>query len=240
MKLHFFSYRYSQEILQHENNCVAWFEIENILRSAPLFDYPNKSPKNKRLSVVQQLMNTYFDRRFAVDFDWLYHPLATRISDSGLAADFRKTFPNITIQAEVQFGNMARWYSDIFKLQTAYSQSLVDCGLCVVPVSSLAKKIDSNIAEFERVCREIPAANLSITLPILIVGLEVDESTSIVDVSSCQFANLNQIVGKGNEANRWRVVNGYIDGVPMSEISARSPRGRHLFDPKVPDDTDPL
>ena len=178
MKLHFFSYRYSQEILQHENNRVAWFEIENILRSAPLFVYPNKSPKNKRLSVVQQLMNTYFDRRFAVDFDWLYHPLATRISDSGLAADFRKTFPNITIQAEVQFGNMARWYSDIFKLQTAYSQSLVDCGLCVVPVSSLAKKIDSNIAEFERVCREIPAANLSITLPILIVGLEVDESTS--------------------------------------------------------------
>jgi hypothetical protein len=131
MKVHIFSYRYALEILQHPSNLAAWLEIEKIVSNAPVFIFPGKS-KNKRLQIVQQLMNTYFDRRFAVDSGWTYHPLATGIMDSRLAADFRKRFAAITIQAEVQFGNMARWYSDIFKLQAAYSQSLIHAGLCVV------------------------------------------------------------------------------------------------------------
>jgi hypothetical protein len=153
MKLHIFSYRYAEEILQHPNNVAAWSEIESILRDAPIFIYPGKS-KNAKLQIVQQLMNTYFDRRFAVDCGWDYHPLATGIAESGLAADFRKTFGKITIQAEVQFGNMARWYSDIFKLQAAYSQSLVQCGLCVLPVGAMAKMTDSNVANYERAVRD--------------------------------------------------------------------------------------
>jgi hypothetical protein len=69
MKLHVFSYRYAQEILQHPNNVTAWNEIEGIFSGAPIFIYPGKS-KNPRLQIVQQLMNTYFDRRFAVDCGW--------------------------------------------------------------------------------------------------------------------------------------------------------------------------
>src|SRR5947207_2169099 len=108
MKLHVYSYRYALEILQHPNHLSAWTEIEGILRNAPLFIYPGKSKKSSKLEIVQQLMNTYFERRFVVDNRWLYHPLATGIIKSGLAADFRKTFGDITVQAEIQFGNMAR------------------------------------------------------------------------------------------------------------------------------------
>lgn len=227
MKLHVHSYRYAQEILQHPNNVAAWDEIELVLRAAPIFIYPGKS-KNKRLSVVQQLMNTYFDRRFAVDCGWEYHPLATGIKQSGLAADFRKSFGKIAIQAEVQFGNMARWYTDIFKLQAAYAQSLIQCGLCVVPVAAMARETDSNVAHYERAVRELPAAELSITLPILLIGLEQDPTTPIVDVRECQFSNLKQIVGKGKNANRWRVVNGYINGLPMASISEETDPGTML------------
>lgn len=224
MKLHVHSYRYAEEILQHPNNVAAWNEIESILSTAPVFVYPGKS-KNKRLKVVQQLMNTYFDRRFAVDLRWQYHPLATAIENSGLAADFRKTFGNITIQAEIQFGNMARWYSDIFKLQAAYANSMIQCGLLVVPMASMAAITDSNVTQYERAARELPAANLSITLPILLVGLEQDAETPEVDVSQCQFANLKQIVGRGNHANRWRIVHGYLGGTPMSSIGDHSETG---------------
>lgn len=227
MKLHIHSYRYAQEILQHPNNVAAWDEIEHILKAAPIFIYPGKS-KNKQLRVVQQLMNTYFDRRFAVDCGWQYHPLATGIEKSGLAADFRKSFGKIAIQAEVQFGNMARWYTDIFKLQAAYAQSLIQCGLCVVPIAAMARETDSNVAQYERAVRELPAAELSITLPILLIGLEQDSTTSVVDVRECQFPNLKQIIGKGNNANRWRVVNGYISGVPMASISEESDPGPTL------------
>lgn len=228
MKLHVFSYRYAQEILQHPNNRAAWDEIELILASAPVFTYPGKSAKNKRHEIVQQVMNTYFDRRFAVDCGWDYHPRATSIEKSGLSADFRKSFGSITIQAEVQFGNMARWYTDIFKLQAAYSQSLIQCGLCVVPVASMARAIDSNITHYERAVRELPAANLSITLPILLIGLEQDDSTLVVDTRECKFTAFSEIVGKGNNANRWRIVNGYLAGAPMISVGPDSETGKML------------
>jgi hypothetical protein len=229
MKLHIFSYRYAQEILQHPNNADAWREIEDILSGAPIFIYPGKS-KNPRLQIVQQLMNTYFDRRFAVDCGWEYHPLATGIAESALAADFRKRFEKITIQTEIQFGNMARWYSDIFKFQTAYSQSLIQCGLCVVPMGGMARAIDSNVAHYERAVRELPSANLSITLPILLIGLEQDAGTPEINVKECRFNALKDMVGKGNNENRWRIVNGYMEGTPMNEIGPSSPVGPMLAD----------
>lgn len=229
MKLHVFSYRYAQEILEHPNNVAAWNEIKSILENAPLFTYPGKS-KNKRLDVVQQLMNTYFDRRFVVDKSWEYHPLATAIADSGLAADYRKKFDKISIQAEVQFGNMSRWYADIFKFQAAYSQNQIQLGLSVVPMGDMAKRIDSNVTNYERCKRELPAAELSITLPILLVGLEQEPNTQVVDTTKSKFGVFKDIVGKGNDDNRWRIINGYIDKKKIEDIGPGSPVGQNLKD----------
>jgi hypothetical protein len=227
MKLLTHSYRFAQEILEHRNNAAAWTEISAVLSAAPIFVYPGKSKSNPKLTIVQQLMNTYFDRRFAVDLGWEYHPLATGIEKSGLAADFRKSFGDITIQAEIQFGNMARWYSDIFKFQTAYSQSMINCGLCVVPVAAMARVTDSNVTQYERAVRELPSAKMSITLPILVIGLEQDADTPIVDVSQCLFDGPKDVT---KTENRWRIVNGYLAGIPMDQIGPSSPVGPMLDD----------
>jgi hypothetical protein len=113
MHYNIYSYRFAQEILQHENYARALAEITQAVNEAPIFIYPNKSKKNARLDIVQQVMNTYFDRRFAVDMGWDYHPLATNIPESNLRADFRKAFGSLSIQTEVQFGNMSRWYPNV-------------------------------------------------------------------------------------------------------------------------------
>ncbi|HAY23147.1 MAG TPA: hypothetical protein DCY27_13500 [Desulfobacterales bacterium] len=217
-----FSYRYSEEIIQHQRHGNAWAEIDEVIRNAPLFIFPNKSVRNRRLDAVQQLMNTYFDCVLTSRYGWEFHPLATRIADSGLTADFRKSFGNLTIQAEIQFGNMARWYSDIFKFQTAYSQSLINAALSIIPAYSLASRIDSNIVNFERTIRELPSAVLSITLPILMIGLYVDENTTIVDVSQCQFNDFNEVK---IQENRCKIVNGYLEGIDMAQIGPNSPIG---------------
>ena len=175
-------------------------------------------------------MNCYFDRRFVIDFGWKYHPLATSIISSGLAADFSKKFSDLTIQTEVQFGNMARWYSDIFKFQAAYSQSLIQVGLCIVPKASLAKRIDSNVVNFERVVRELPAAELSITLPILVLGIEADDDTTTFDVAKCNFPDLGKITGRGNAENLWRVVNAQIAGTPSHDVGENLEVGPMLTD----------
>lgn len=225
MKIHVHSYRFGQEIAEHLNHSPAWNEIKDVFENAPLFIWPEKSVNNRKLDVVQQVMNVYFERKLSIDLGWEYHPLATSIQSSGLRADFKKSFGNLTIQAEIQFGNMSRWYSDVFKFQTAYSQSLIQMGLSVVPCSNLASRIDSNVVNFERVTRELPSAELSLTLPILTIGLEADESTIIVDLSESQFSNIKDVTGKGNTENRWRIVNGFLSGTQIRDIGPNSPTG---------------
>jgi hypothetical protein len=224
VKLHIFNYRYAEEILQHAKHAPAWDEISSTLKGAPLFIYPGKS-KHDQLSVVQQVMNTYFDRRFAVDLGWEYHPYATKIPNSNLRADFRKNFGGLSIQMEVQLGNMARWYSDVFKFQAAYSEELIQVGVSVVAMGSLARRIDQNVAYFERAMKELPSARLSITLPILLVGLEDDKSTPVFDLTATRFSSVRQINGKGRSDNRWRIVNGLLAGKALPDIGEDSEIG---------------
>jgi restriction endonuclease BglII len=228
MRLKLHSYRFAQEILQHPNHRGAWDEVRGICQGAPLFTWPGKSGKNVRLDVVQQLMNVYFDRRFAIDAGWQHHPLATKIEASGLRADFRKTFGALTVQVEVQFGNMARWYSDIFKFQTAYSQGLIQAAISILPTAALGRRIDSNVAHFERAVRELPSAELSITLPILIIGIDPDFATAVIDVSGSQFPEVKELTGKTKAENLWRVVNGSVEGVPVAELGPESPVGPQI------------
>jgi hypothetical protein len=235
-----YSYRHAQEILENVRYQQALNEVTSVVSECPLFIWPNKS-KNARLDVVQQLLNTFFERRLAVDHHWDLHPNATAIAGSKLSADFRKTFGTgdiaLTVQAEVQFGNMSRWYSDVFKFQAGYSGQRVRLGISVVPVQSLAVRIDSNVANFERVRRELPAAELSITLPILTLGIEPDPSTTTFDVSQTQFTRLREITGRGNADNRWRVVNGFLQGLQPQQIGPTSSIGPRL-QPLTPDAED--
>ncbi len=226
MDFDIYSYRFANEIIQHPNYNVAINEISQIIRDCPLYIWPNKSARNARLDIVQQLMNAYFDVKFSCLNAWDYHPNATQIANSSLKADFRKTFNNLTIQSEVQFGNMSRWYSDIFKFQTAYSQDMVDMGLCIIPFSDIARRIDSNITNFERCVRELPSADLSITLPILVIGLRLDNNTPIVDVSQSQFQNISDLTGRGNSNNLYKIINASINNVPIEDVSAESPIGQ--------------
>jgi hypothetical protein len=231
MKLEIYSYRYAREILQHPDNQPIWDEIIGIVTRSPLFVRSAKSKKNDKLDVVQQCLNTWFDRAFAVEAGWAYHPLATGIEKSQLAADFRKTFnagadSEITIQAEVQFGNMSRWYSDVFKFQTAYSQSLIKMALSIVPMRALATRIDSNVVSYERVLRELPAAELSITLPILVIGVEPDDDTDVVDLSKSKIS-AKQLGGNSRigELNRFRIVNALFSGKSPYGVTTKSDTG---------------
>jgi len=163
MEYKIYSYRFAHEILENPAYCKLLNEILTAIQNCPLFIYPNKSKSNPSLDVMQQILNAYFDIKFHQKSGWEFHPLATDIQESNLKADFRKIFNNLKIHVEVQFGNMARWYSDIFKFQTAYSTDLIDIGICIVPMKELADRIDSNVTYYERVLRELPAADMSIT-----------------------------------------------------------------------------
>lgn len=197
-----YSYRYAEEILQHPNNIEIYNELMDILRSCPVPVYEGKSKHQTDKDVVQQLMNTYFYEAF-VNRGWEDEPLASPEGlDDSLRSDFRKTFirekhEDITVQIEVEFGNAASSYRNYFKFQLSFSYGLTDLWVIVVPSTRLSNRIDSGVSNFEKVLREIPSAKLSITVPILVVGLfDIDEEGNQVDIWNVKEEGISLQVAK--------------------------------------------
>ncbi len=206
MKIKTFSYRYSQEVLEHPCCKEAFDELINICSKCPLPVYKNKSKSQPKLDVVQQIINTYFKIVFEKN-DWELEPLVTpsNASDS-LRGDFRKSFKkqiskdnneNITLQVEVEMGNIASSYRNYFKFQLSYSYKLTDFAILILPCDTLSKRIDSGVASYEKTVREIPSADLSITVPILVIGLD-DTDVQEIDISKLSD---NMEIVKGSKNN---------------------------------------
>lgn len=174
MRLHFYSYRFAEEVLAsptfrgpRDQALRALSGLPSIEVNAPLWHKwrnPNKKPKVKH-PVDPDAMNNWLEHRFR-QMGWEVHP--RMVPGTKLEGDYRKD----RVQVEVQFGNIARYTYDILKFQVSYSQNAIDVGILAVPIQTFANRIGSNVAYFERVSRELPHAKLSITLPIMVVGLE--------------------------------------------------------------------
>ena len=135
--------------------------------------------RNDKVVAVLSISQTETNKALEVEFKkwgWKIRPEIISDSESGLAADFRKS----KIQVEVQFGNMARWYTDVFKFLLSYSADDIEVGVLVVPMQKTADRIDENVAYYERVMRELPAAKMGITIPILVIGVEDPDCDDIV------------------------------------------------------------
>ena len=71
-----------------------------------------------------------------------------------------------------QTGNMARMYADLMKLQTVFAKKVVARGVFIIPTKLCADVLGSNIANFERLSRELTIFDLVITMPLLVIGIE--------------------------------------------------------------------
>lgn len=220
MKIKTYSYRYAEEILQHPKFIDIYNELILVCRDCPVPYYKGKSAKQEKLDVIQQIMNTYFFLRFQ-NLGWEAEPLVTPdTSEDALRSDFRKSFIDsetgeivLTVQIEVEFGNVASSYRNYFKFQLSFSNSLTDISVLIVPSHSLATRIDSGVSNFEKTIREIPSAKLSITVPMLVIGLFDDDSTSwnVKDITE----DLKVLKGSTNFAyqQHCQIVQNYIDSL---------------------------
>lgn len=175
MRIETFSYRFADDILLSPRFAGVRAELMNVCSNCPIPVYSGKSKKQTNKDVIQQIMNTYFKLRFTA-LGWNAEPLATPVdNEDALRADFRKTFgegdDEITLQIEVEFGNVASSYRNYFKFQLSFSYDLTDICVLIVPSSELANRIDRGVANYEKAIREIPQAKLSVTVPTLVIGL---------------------------------------------------------------------
>ncbi len=219
MQIKTFSYRFAEEILQHQRYKFAYDELIQVCRDCPIPIYPDKSAKQKNKDVIQQLMNSYFLKQFE-NLGWETEPLATPDNyEDALRSDFRKTFFDeknnklITIQIEVEFGNVASSYRNYFKFQLSFANTLTDICILIVPSQHLSVRIDSGVSNFEKACREIPSAKLSLTVPVLVIGLfeDVESEWNVKEIEK------NLKILKGSSKNimeqHYNIVNEYIKNI---------------------------
>lgn len=74
-----------------------------------------------------------------------------------------------------QTGNIGRVYADLLKLQTLYTKGKITVGIILVPQIKTAKQLGSNMANYERLIRELPIFSQVITMPIVVIGFEGTE-----------------------------------------------------------------
>jgi hypothetical protein len=71
-----------------------------------------------------------------------------------------------------QTGNMGRMYADLLKLQTLYTGGSIRTAVLVVPTYLAAKALGDNLANYERLTKEMEIYERVITVPLAIIGME--------------------------------------------------------------------
>ena len=71
-----------------------------------------------------------------------------------------------------QTGNMGRMYADLLKLQALYERETIYFGIMVLFTHPAATVLAGNMAEFDRLVRELPIFERVFTAPIVVIGIE--------------------------------------------------------------------
>ena len=73
---------------------------------------------------------------------------------------------------QLQTGNMSRAPYDLLKLQFLFQSNRISAAAIGLPTKDAAKKMGENLANAERVVRELELFSCVITVPILVVAFE--------------------------------------------------------------------
>lgn len=147
------SFRFAEEVINAELRTKE--ELLDILSKVPI------PPPPKMAAQLNRMLKAEFKKK-GWEIGPRIHP------ELGLTADFRKK----RVQIEAQFSNNARYYADVFKFELSHLADFADVGVLIVAKKDLANKIGDNIANYERVERELKAFKILIPLPILLIGVE--------------------------------------------------------------------
>lgn len=77
----------------------------------------------------------------------------------------------------MQFGNVARYTYDVYKMAIALALEKSDVGIMAVCSKRFAAITGGNIAYYERVVRELAHSKLTLIVPLVVLGVEPDSWT---------------------------------------------------------------
>ena len=78
------------------------------------------------------------------------------------------------ILGEIQFGNWALAYRDLFKTLKANVQTNVDCLIYIVPAGNLQTKLSGGIVNFDLMESILTDFSKVVTVPVWVIGLDIE------------------------------------------------------------------
>lgn len=172
-----FTHRNGRDILESPNFCNAFSEFKDVLRKLPPYRAAQAKKTSKSHVIAPAAMNRWLDKELCLKRDWDWHPLIIdadpndKQRNSQLRSDFRKS----RIEVEVQFGNVARYAYDVYKMAISMALGHADVGIQVVCTKRFAAITGGNIAYFERAVRELERSRLTLIVPLVVIGIEPEK-----------------------------------------------------------------
>ena len=140
--------------------------------------------KRPPYDVKQGLLNAMIDYAFA-KLGWEPQPyIDTRLArESSQKGDFcKRTSTGLNVLVEVEFGNVASTFRDLYKFNLAYSLETYDCGVFILPEKELAKRIDT-VQNVDGAKKLIHDAREFMNLPLVLIGVGFDgNEVNLLDI----------------------------------------------------------
>jgi Restriction endonuclease BglII. len=176
-----FSHRNGVDILESPKFSAAFNEFKTVLSGLPAYRAGHTKKTSAAHVVAPGAMNKWLDQELCVRLDWDWHPLIIDVDpeDASRRSQLRSDYRKARIEVEVQFGNVARYAYDVYKMAIAMALGQSDVGIQVVCTKRFAGITGGNIAYYERAVRELERARLTLIVPLVVIGIEPD--TWIVD-----------------------------------------------------------
>ncbi len=112
--------------------------------------------------------------------------------DTRLRGDFEKS----GVFVEVEFGNVASYYRDLFKFHIAGTTGAAKVGIIVVATDALARLFDQGQARFEQAVALLPYMRAGVQLPTAIIGIDVNDWQPVRD----RYEAMRALVEENGEA----------------------------------------
>lgn len=112
--------------------------------------------------------------------------------DTRLRGDFERS----GVFVEVEFGNVASFYRDLFKFHIAGTTGAARVGVIVVATDALARLFDQGQARYEQAVSLLPYMRAGVQLPTAIVGLDIDDWNRV----RTRYDEMQRLVESNGEA----------------------------------------
>jgi hypothetical protein len=124
------------------------------------------------LPVDQKALNARIKETLRSD-GWSTEPVASGgLVSSEERLGLRGDFARGRVFVEVEFGNAASFYRDLFKFQVANRAQQGDVGVLIVATDQFARFFDSGVTTFEAAKRAKPYMAIGLQMPVWIIGIE--------------------------------------------------------------------